>query len=170
MFANNFAKVLWKKNNTLNIRCLVDESFVPANQRTNVLYCRLSDFCMYVQLKSAASCLFAVRDINGSFRFRGSYSHRPPARARGGYFAAAKPLASPRGGPPPLTTVSWLCRGAASARVLDADNAAARARILGWKQLPAAKDITVSHVHEQNTVENRKYSKVFKVYPNSKFF
>ena len=32
-----------KKNNTWNIRRLFDESFVPANQRTSVLYCRLSD-------------------------------------------------------------------------------------------------------------------------------
>ena len=29
---------------TWNIRRLVDDSFVPANQRTSVLYCRLSDF------------------------------------------------------------------------------------------------------------------------------
>ena len=33
-----------KKNNTWNIRHLVDESFVPVNQQTSVLYCRLSDF------------------------------------------------------------------------------------------------------------------------------
>ena len=32
------------KNNARNIRHLVDESFVPANQRTSVLYYRLSDF------------------------------------------------------------------------------------------------------------------------------
>ena len=34
----------YKKNNAWNIRCLVDESFVTANQQTSVLYCRLSDF------------------------------------------------------------------------------------------------------------------------------
>ena len=34
----------YEKNDALNIRCLVDESFVPATQRTSVLYCRLSDF------------------------------------------------------------------------------------------------------------------------------
>ena len=34
----------YKKNNAWNIRRLVDESFVQANQRTSVLYCRLSDF------------------------------------------------------------------------------------------------------------------------------
>ena len=33
-----------KKNNTWNIRCLVDESFVPSDQRTNVLFCILTDF------------------------------------------------------------------------------------------------------------------------------
>ena len=33
-----------KKNNTWNFRHLDDESFVPENQRTSVLYCRLSDF------------------------------------------------------------------------------------------------------------------------------
>ena len=34
----------YKKNNAWNIRRLVNESFVPANQRTSVLYCRWSDF------------------------------------------------------------------------------------------------------------------------------
>ena len=33
-----------KKNNAWNIRCLVNESFVPASHRASVLYCRLSDF------------------------------------------------------------------------------------------------------------------------------
>ena len=33
-----------KRNNTWNIRRLVDESFVQATQRTSVLYWRLSDF------------------------------------------------------------------------------------------------------------------------------
>ena len=32
-FCKEFCKELWKKNNTWNIRHLVDESFVPANQR-----------------------------------------------------------------------------------------------------------------------------------------
>ena len=31
-FAKNCARNYEKKNNTRNIRCLVDESFVPANQ------------------------------------------------------------------------------------------------------------------------------------------
>ena len=34
-----------KKNNALNIRRLVNESFVPSTQRASVLYGRLSDFC-----------------------------------------------------------------------------------------------------------------------------
>ena len=33
-----------KKNNTWNIRRLVDESFVSSAQQTSVLYCRLTDF------------------------------------------------------------------------------------------------------------------------------
>ena len=33
----------YKKNNAWNIRRLVDGSFGPANQRTSLLYCRLSD-------------------------------------------------------------------------------------------------------------------------------
>ena len=33
-----------KKNNTWNIRRLVDESFVPLAQPTSVLYCKLTDF------------------------------------------------------------------------------------------------------------------------------
>ena len=43
-FCKEFCKKLWKKNDTWNIRCLVDKSFVPANQQTRVLYFRLSDF------------------------------------------------------------------------------------------------------------------------------
>ena len=43
-FCKEFCKKLWKKNHTWNIRRLVDESFVPANQRPSVLYWRLSDF------------------------------------------------------------------------------------------------------------------------------
>ena len=34
----------YEKDDTWNIRCLVDESFVPITQQTSVLYCRLSDF------------------------------------------------------------------------------------------------------------------------------
>ena len=34
----------YEKKNTLNVRCLVDQSFVPSAQRTSILYCRLSDF------------------------------------------------------------------------------------------------------------------------------
>ena len=33
-----------EKNIAWNIRILIDESFVPVSQRTNVLYCRLMDF------------------------------------------------------------------------------------------------------------------------------
>ena len=53
LFFYNFTKIRinsfetlrnYEKYNACNIRCLVDESFVPANQQTSVLYCRLSDF------------------------------------------------------------------------------------------------------------------------------
>ena len=37
-----------KKNNTWNIRRLVNKLFVPANQQTRVLYCRLSDFKLFI--------------------------------------------------------------------------------------------------------------------------
>ena len=39
-----FRALKTQKNNTWNIRCLVDESFVPSAKRTSVLYCRLTDF------------------------------------------------------------------------------------------------------------------------------
>ena len=34
----------YKKKNAWNIRRLVEESFIPVNQWTSILYCRLSDF------------------------------------------------------------------------------------------------------------------------------
>ena len=37
------------KKNAWNIRHLVDESFVPANQGTSILYCILSDFWAIVK-------------------------------------------------------------------------------------------------------------------------
>ena len=43
-FCKEFLKKLWKKINTWNIRCLVDETIGPAIQRPSVLYWRLSDF------------------------------------------------------------------------------------------------------------------------------
>ena len=42
IFAKNFERN-YEKKNTWNIRCFVDESFVPATQQTSVLYLRLSD-------------------------------------------------------------------------------------------------------------------------------
>ena len=39
-----------KKDITWNIRCLVDESFVLANQRTSVLYCKFGDFRLLFDL------------------------------------------------------------------------------------------------------------------------
>ena len=43
-----------KKNNTWNIRRLVDESFVPANQWSSVLYWRLSYFSWCNQINTKA--------------------------------------------------------------------------------------------------------------------
>ena len=43
-FCKEFCKKLWKKNNTWNIRCMIDETIVPSTQRPSVSYWRLSDF------------------------------------------------------------------------------------------------------------------------------
>ena len=43
-FANNFARFYEKKNNTWNIRRLVDEMFVTSARLTSILYSRLMDF------------------------------------------------------------------------------------------------------------------------------
>ena len=43
-FLQRILQEIMKKNNTWNIKCLVNESFVPVNQGTSILYCRLSDF------------------------------------------------------------------------------------------------------------------------------
>ena len=52
IFAKNFERFYEKKNNTWNIRPLVDELFVPTAQQTSVLYCRLTDFrTMYSLLR-----------------------------------------------------------------------------------------------------------------------
>ena len=50
IFAKNFARNYEKKNNTWNIRRLIDESFGPSNQRPSILYLRLSDFNSVRQL------------------------------------------------------------------------------------------------------------------------
>ena len=46
----------YKKDNAWNIRLLVNESFVPANQWTSVSYCRLSDF--WIELQMALSIIY----------------------------------------------------------------------------------------------------------------
>ena len=43
-FLQRILQDFMKKNDTWNIRRLVDESFVPSAQQTSVLYCRLTDF------------------------------------------------------------------------------------------------------------------------------
>ena len=36
-----------KRNNTWNIRLLVDDSFVPSSKQPSVLYCKLTDFFIH---------------------------------------------------------------------------------------------------------------------------
>ena len=51
-----------EKKNTWNVRCLVDESFVPLNKQTSVLYFRLSDFYMptvVFQTSHSRTCMSA---------------------------------------------------------------------------------------------------------------
>ena len=44
IFAKNYAR-FYEKNDTWNIRRLVNELFAPLAQQTSILYWRLSDFC-----------------------------------------------------------------------------------------------------------------------------
>ena len=43
-FCKEFCKKSWKKNITWNMRCLVDDLFVPSSKQPSITYCRLSDF------------------------------------------------------------------------------------------------------------------------------
>ena len=43
-FLQRILQEIMKKNNTWNIRRLVDVSFVPSSKRPSVLYCKLTDF------------------------------------------------------------------------------------------------------------------------------
>ena len=58
----------YEQNNVWNIRRMVDNSFIPANQRTSVSYCRLSDFTftrMFTKtahVKSFLKCLYLLFD------------------------------------------------------------------------------------------------------------
>ena len=45
VFTKNFAR-FYEKNNTWNIRRLVDDLFVPSIQQTSVLYYRLTNFLL----------------------------------------------------------------------------------------------------------------------------
>ena len=57
IFAKNFARN-YEKNNTSNIKCLVDVSFVPTTRQPIVLYWRLSDFTPTFLLSSPTFQLF----------------------------------------------------------------------------------------------------------------
>ena len=54
-----FCKKSWEKNNTWNIRRLVDDSFVPSSKQPSVLCCRLMDF---------SNCRKIVRTIIYAFK------------------------------------------------------------------------------------------------------
>ena len=41
-FCKEFCNKSWKKNNTWNIRLLVDNLFVPSSKQPSVIYCRLT--------------------------------------------------------------------------------------------------------------------------------
>ena len=43
-FCKELCKIFWKKKKSWNIRCLVDDSFVPSARQTSVLNCKLTDF------------------------------------------------------------------------------------------------------------------------------
>ena len=43
-FSQRILQEIMKKNNTWNIRRLVDDSFVPSFKQPSVLYCKLTDF------------------------------------------------------------------------------------------------------------------------------
>ena len=45
VFLQTFLQEIMKRNNTWNIRRLVDNSFVPTSKPPSVFYCRLTDFC-----------------------------------------------------------------------------------------------------------------------------
>ena len=71
-----------KKNNAWNIRRLVDKSFVPSNQQTSVLYCRLSylyphfvanipgQFVFYISFPSSSFDPFMDRQRVPILRFK----------------------------------------------------------------------------------------------------
>ena len=46
-FLQRILQEIMKKDNTWNIRRLVNETIVPSTQRPSILYWRLSDFCFY---------------------------------------------------------------------------------------------------------------------------
>jgi hypothetical protein len=53
-FANNFARN-HEKNNTWNIRRLVNDSFFPSSKQPSVLYCTLMGFMKYILYEAHSS-------------------------------------------------------------------------------------------------------------------
>ena len=71
-FCKELCKILWKRNNTWNIRLLVYKLFVPSAQGTIVLYCRLTDFYFFPfsvsrEISTTFQILPLVHDINVLF-------------------------------------------------------------------------------------------------------
>ena len=59
IFGKNSARN-YEKKKYLEHRRLVDEAFVPANQQTSVLYCRLSDFWITIEWCSNDSFALSI--------------------------------------------------------------------------------------------------------------
>ena len=80
----NQSTLFEKKKSTWNVRCLVDESFVPSAQQTSALYCRLTDFWR-VCASSALSTPFFSTVGNICSEDDGLASYLFPQCARLGY-------------------------------------------------------------------------------------
>ena len=57
---------IMKKNNTWNIKCLVDELFLPLAQQTRVLYCRLTDFMSAMSVRDFRGLCANYYTLSGS--------------------------------------------------------------------------------------------------------
>ena len=51
-------EILKKNNSTWNIRCLVDNAFVPFSKQPSILYCKLTDFKIQFPIESNAVHMF----------------------------------------------------------------------------------------------------------------
>ena len=74
IFAKNFAR-FYEKKYTLNIRRLVDNSFVPSAWRAGELYCKLTDF-----MNSRSSLRPCIRSPVGEIRAKSHFPLRLQVR------------------------------------------------------------------------------------------